>query len=540
MQLPITLVRRLSGVRIGIQLIAAFATVLALAGALGGFAIWKLAQVNAASSDLAEKWLPSVGHTTTMRTHMLDYRDLEVKHTKAADVGYMDEYEEKMQAAHAQVETQAAQYRKMLDTEDGLKRFSRYEKAWNDYLATNKKIIAFGRAQKQDDAKDVSEGAGKSLMDDAIIALDALTEYNFAGGNAAAAGAHAVYEQARLLLVALVTGAVVLGLLLAIVITGGLLQQLGGEPAHATAVTTSIARGQLYVDIPLHPDDTHSLLAGIRNMRDSIAHMVKEVRSRAEGIAVASSEIDQGNNNLSNRTEQQASTLQQTAAAMDQLSNNVKQNADGARQASQLADTASGLATRGGEAVAKVVDSMRGIDASSKRIADIIGVIDGIAFQTNILALNAAVEAARAGEQGRGFAVVASEVRSLAGRSAEAAKEIKQLVGESVQRVAQGTLQVDEAGTTMNEVVSAIRRVTDLMGEISASSHQQSQDVALVGVSIGEMDDVTQQNAALVEQMAAAATSLATQAQDLVQAAAAFILRKEDAVGIAPIMKLTS
>jgi methyl-accepting chemotaxis protein len=406
-------------------------------------------------------------------------------------------------------------------------------------LVVNKKIITFGRAQKSDDAKDVSEGAGKSAMDDAIFAIDALTQHNLAGGKAADKVARQIYQNARVLMLGLVLGATVIGLLLSVGITRGLLKQLGGEPAQAASLTTEISEGKLYTEISLKPGDNSSLLAGIRDMRDSIATMVKEVRSRAEGIAVASSEIDQGNNNLSNRTEQQASALQQTAAAMAQLNDNVKQNANGAHQASQLAKSASDLAFKGGEMVSRVVGTMKGIDVSSKRIADIIGVIDGIAFQTNILALNAAVEAARAGEQGRGFAVVASEVRSLAGRSAEAAKEIKQLVGDSVQRVAQGTLQVDEAGTTMTEVVTAIRRVTDLMGEISASSTQQSQDVELVGVSIGEMDDVTQQNAALVEQMAAAATSLATQAQELVQAAATFVLSESDAAGSKKTLHLT-
>ena len=366
------------------------------------------------------------------------------------------------------------------------------------------------------------------------MALDKLTALNFAGGKDAAEHAAAVYASARLWTFGLLGGAVLIGLVLSLIITRGLLKQLGGEPTYATSLTTEIAEGKLYMDIALKEGDSQSLLAGIRDMRDSIARMVKEVRSRADGIAVASSEIDQGNNNLSSRTEQQASALQQTAASMQQLNETVKQNAEGARQASQLALSASAVAAKGGEVVAQVVDTMKGINDSSKKITDIIGVIDSIAFQTNILALNAAVEAARAGEQGRGFAVVASEVRSLAGRSAEAAKEIKNLVGASVQRVAQGTALVDQAGSTMTEVVDSIRRVTELMGEISAASNEQSQDVARVGVSIAQMDDVTQQNAALVEQMAAAATSLSTQAQELVEAAAIFILNQADARTSAP------
>jgi methyl-accepting chemotaxis protein len=519
----------LQNVGIGTKLMLAFFLVLSLTLLLGGFSIVKLAQVNQVSSDLALKWMPSVGHTTTMRSAMLEFRDLEVKHTRAADVGYMEEYEEKMKAALAIVTQESSGYEKMIEGEEGKQLFGKFSKTWAEYLVVNKKVIDLGRANKPDDAKDIGEGAAKSLSDDAIVALDKLTALNFAGGKAAADHANGVYVSARLWTFGLLGGAVLIGLVMSLIITRGLLKQLGGEPAYATSLTTEIAEGKLYMDIALKDGDSQSLLAGIRDMRDSIARMVKEVRSRADGIAVASSEIDQGNTNLSSRTEQQASALQQTAASMQQLNDTVKQNAEGARQASQLALSASAVAAKGGEVVAQVVDTMKGINDSSKKITDIIGVIDSIAFQTNILALNAAVEAARAGEQGRGFAVVASEVRSLAGRSAEAAKEIKNLVGASVQRVAQGTALVDQAGSTMTEVVDSIRRVTELMGEISAASNEQSQEVARVGVSIAQMDDVTQQNAALVEQMAAAATSLSSQAQELVGAAAIFILNQADA-----------
>ena len=251
---------------------------------------------------------------------------------------------------------------------------------------------------------------------------------------------------------------------------------------------------------------------------------VVAVRQNSESVASASAQIASGNNDLSARTEQQASALEETAASMEELGSTVRQNADNARTANQLAVNASTVATQGAEVVAEVVETMKGINASSNKIADIISVIDGIAFQTNILALNAAVEAARAGEQGRGFAVVAGEVRSLAQRSAEAAKEIKSLITASVERVEQGSALVDKAGATMTEVVTAIRRVTDIMGEISAASSEQSAGVGQVGEAVTQMDQATQQNAALVEEMAAAAASLNTQAGELVNAVAVFQL----------------
>jgi methyl-accepting chemotaxis protein len=271
-------------------------------------------------------------------------------------------------------------------------------------------------------------------------------------------------------------------------------------------------------------DEFSPLLAALGTMQTALSQVVSTVRGNAESVATASSEIAQGNQDLSQRTEEQASALEQTAASMEQLGSTVRQNADNANQADQLAKNASSVAIQGGEVVGAVVQTMKGIEDSSRRIADIIGVIDGIAFQTNILALNAAVEAARAGEQGRGFAVVASEVRSLAQRSAEAAKEIKSLITASVEQVGQGTALADKAGTTMQEVVSAIRRVTDIVGEISTASTEQSAGVSQVGEAVGQMDQVTQQNAALVEESAAAAESLKTQAQQLVQAVALFKL----------------
>ena len=290
----------------------------------------------------------------------------------------------------------------------------------------------------------------------------------------------------------------------------------------------AISEGNLTVHIPAGGrDEMGQLLQALLQMRDNLARVVSGVRGYAEGVSTASAEIAQGNHDLSSRTESQASALEETAASMEELGSTVRQNADNARQANQMAMNASTVAVQGGEVVSQVVETMKGISTASNKIADIIGVIDGIAFQTNILALNAAVEAARAGEQGRGFAVVASEVRSLAGRSAEAAKEIKSLISASVERVEQGNIQAEKAGETMTEVVNAIRRVTDIMGEISAASSEQSAGVSQVGEAVTQMDQATQQNAALVEQMAAAAGSLSGQARELVRAVAVFKLSSD-------------
>ncbi|MEJ1162529.1 methyl-accepting chemotaxis protein [Variovorax sp. CCNWLW186] len=307
-------------------------------------------------------------------------------------------------------------------------------------------------------------------------------------------------------------------------ISRGLLKQLGGEPADATAIAHRIADGDLAVRIELKRGDQASLLHAIQGMRDSLAKVVGEVRTGTDAIATASGQIAAGNQDLSSRTEEQASSLEETAASMEELTSTVKQNADNARQANQLALSASEVAVRGGGVVSQVVDTMGSINTSSKKIVDIIGVIDGIAFQTNILALNAAVEAARAGEQGRGFAVVASEVRNLAQRSGAAAKEIKGLIDDSVGKVEAGSRQVAEAGRTMDEIVDSVKRVTDIMGEITAASQEQSTGIEQVNQAIAQMDQVTQQNAALVEEAAAAAQSMQEQAASLVEAVSVFKL----------------
>jgi methyl-accepting chemotaxis protein len=330
----------------------------------------------------------------------------------------------------------------------------------------------------------------------------------------------------------------------AILLAGGFAYWVTRSITHplneAVKIAQTVASGNLTSHIEVKTtDETGQLLQALKDMNDSLVKIIGEVRSGTDTIATASSQIASGNLDLSSRTEQQASSLEETASSMEELTSTVKQNADNARQANQLAVSASDVALKGGTVVSQVVDTMGSINESAKKIVDIIGVIDGIAFQTNILALNAAVEAARAGEQGRGFAVVATEVRNLAQRSAAAAKEIKTLIGDSVNKVEVGSKLVDEAGSTMQEIVDSVRRVTDIMGEITAASSEQSAGIEQVNQAIAQMDEVTQQNAALVEEAAAAASSLQDQAGNLAHVVSIFKLEGQQTAA-APIARGSS
>ena len=506
------------------RLVAAFGIVLALTAALGMFSVIQLDRVNGTSTELETNWLPSTRAAGEMNTDTSDFRAAELQHVLSVDDAERSRYETELSELGAAIDKHVAGYAKLVASAEEQQAFDRFKSAWSDYLAENKKVLALSRANRDDEAKVLVRGKAQQAFDKAAAELVKLSDLNEAGGVAASKRGDELFASARSAIIGLVIAAVVLGLALAVYIARALVRQLGGEPDDAAAVAGRIAGGDLGVDVALRPGDQASMMFAMKQMRDSLAQIVAEVRSGTDTIATASSQIASGNLDLSSRTEEQASALEETASSMEELTSAVKQSADNARQANSLAVSASEVAGKGGTVVAQVVHTMGAINESSQKIADIIGVIDGIAFQTNILALNAAVEAARAGEQGRGFAVVASEVRNLAQRSAAAAKEIKVLIGDSVEKVEAGGKLVGEAGSTMNDIVDSVRRVTDIMGEIMSAAQEQTAGIEQINEAISQMDQVTQQNAALVEEAAAASQSMQEQSAKLAELVGVFQL----------------
>ncbi|HTH62093.1 MAG TPA: methyl-accepting chemotaxis protein [Paraburkholderia sp.] len=392
------------------------------------------------------------------------------------------------------------------------------------YFRYTDDVVNLALANDIEKATSTLYGPGYKTQSTYLGALNAMADFLEKTMATGAAGMGSLYHTALALMIGLGIVAVLVAVIAAWVITRWLLRQLGGEPADVAVIANRIAAGELAVDIDTRAGDRSSLLVSMRTMRDGLAAIVERVRISADSIATGSSQIAAGNSDLSSRTEQQAASLQETASSMEELTATVKQNADNANQASSLAANASEVADKGNAVVGQVVATITDISESSSKIAEITGIIEGIAFQTNILALNAAVEAARAGEQGRGFAVVASEVRSLAQRSSSAAKEIKDLINASVAKIQYGSKLAGEAGNTMTEVTHAVARVTDIMGEIASASSEQSRGIDQVNIAITQMDEVTQQNAALVEEAAAASKSLEDQGRQLNDAMSFFRL----------------
>ena len=511
----------MNNLKISTRLAGTFAALVAVLLAVVIAAWSQLAAMGTQTREITDNWLPSVELVNQIETDTAKARLFELRHVMATDAAATAAHEKSMGELQAELEKLKKSYEALISSAEEQKLYDDFIADRKKYVELTAKIFESSRKNDKDQAAALLGGESLQLFNKTSATLEKLIELNSKGARQDTENAKQIEATAHIVLIVAAALAVAFATLAAL----WLIRSITRPLEQAVNAADRIAQGDLSGQIVVQSqDETGHLLSSLQRMQQSLVTTVGAVRQNAEGVASASAEIASGNNDLSSRTEQQASALEETAASMEELSSTVKQNADSARQASQLAISASTVAVQGGDVVSEVVETMKEINASSSKIADIISVIDGIAFQTNILALNAAVEAARAGEQGRGFAVVASEVRSLAGRSAEAAKEIKGLITASVERVEQGTQLVDKAGATMTEVVASIRRVTDIMGEISAASSEQAAGVAQVGEAVTQMDQATQQNAALVEEMAAAASSLNGQAGELVNAVAVFKL----------------
>jgi len=519
----------LRDLKLATKLGLAFALVLALAAAVDVFAIIKLAQVNSASTELSDRWMPAMRVVQDLKAQIARVRTREFQYIISTDPKQMDQYDKVIANDLVDLGKMQDTYVKLIATPEEKALYGDFVAMWERYMAEDAKIRAAVRQGDDAAAKELIRGESNKLIVSLRGQIDKLVKLYGDGGDAASDRGDALYASARFWIITLLIGSIVLGALCATLITRWLVQRLGGEPDYAVAIAGKIADGDLTVAIDTRDGDRNSLLFAMKSMRDSLAGLVERVRAGTDTIASASQQIAAGNVDLSARTEQQAASLEETAASMEELTSTVKQNSASASEANQLALSASSVAQQGGAVVSQVVQTMGSINQSSRKIVDIIGVIDGIAFQTNILALNAAVEAARAGEQGRGFAVVATEVRNLAQRSAAAAKEIKELISDSVQQVENGSKLVEQAGTTMEDVVDSVRRVTDIMSEISAAGEEQRAGIEQVNTAIAGMDAVTQQNAALVEEATAASQSMQDQAAALSELVSVFQLAQQPA-----------
>jgi methyl-accepting chemotaxis protein len=507
--------------KIGTRLGAGFALMLALVVAVAGVGVLRLQSVGDATREmasqalvkerLAQDWLRST-NVNSVRTFAVLTTD---------DEGVKDFLQKRMTETSAQISEAQKRIEAMLSSPEELQLSEDIKKKRTEYVGLRNTLMKLKAEGKREESAKLMAAKLLPTIEAYDGSIRGMLEYQQAQIDKTANEIDQIYRSGRTAVMVLAALAVALGAALAWMLTRSVVEPIN----EALLIADTVAAGDLSRDFETdRGGDFGRLLRGMGEMEDTLTDVVGRIKTTTDSILVASGQIASGNQDLSSRTEEQASSLEQTAASMEELTSTVKQNADNARQANQLAVSASEVAVKGGAVVGQVVDTMASIDASSKKIVDIIGVIDGIAFQTNILALNAAVEAARAGEQGRGFAVVAAEVRNLAQRSAAAAKEIKGLIDDSVGKVQAGTSLVGEAGNTMQEIVGSVKRVTDIMGEITAASHEQTQGIEQINQAITQMDQVTQQNAALVEEAAAAAASLQEQAGGLAKIVGMFKL----------------
>ena len=522
----------LSRMKVGTKLIAGFLVVAFIGALIGVLGILKTSELSDLASLMYEREMVGAQHVSASNMDMIEATrsvrsamlapTLEERNRHLSDMQQrLDRSKSQLLAAEPYFATSAGKAA-LADTTQALMAYEVIAKEMAAKLANDPLPELSSAAQHL-------FNAGAPAANKLSTQMSQLVERRNTSAKTLSEETNIIYANIRTLMLVLTVGGVLAGVALGTLITRNLTRQLGGEPADVADAANAIAAGNLSTHIDTQHAQPGSVVHAMHEMQAALRRIVSTVRESSDSIATGAQQIAIGNSDLSQRTETQASNLEETAASMEEISSTVQTSADTARQATQLATSASQAATQGGEVMQQVVQTMEQINAASRKISDIIGVIDGIAFQTNILALNAAVEAARAGEQGRGFAVVAAEVRSLAGRSAEAAKEIKTLIGNSVDKVDAGSRLVDEAGITMQHIVQEVQRVTDLIREISASTSEQTVGIGQVGEAVAQLDQMTQQNAALVEESAAAATSLNQQVQQLVEAVAIFNLGQHEA-----------
>jgi methyl-accepting chemotaxis protein len=508
--------------KVATRLVLGFAAVIVFSLVLGAVALVEVSTENNHVKNLRDGWMPAVRGSLEMMTELRAIRIAEWGAVAAQTTGDDAASDQIVDAAIDTFSKAMAKYQALPSTGDVKAAFARLQTLTPQYMQYNQQVRALAKARKRDEAMALLHGEANNVRRSMEKELSTIVELNTAGAAREGQAANDAYSHAIAYVLALIALAAAAGAAFALIIARGVARQLGGEPQDAARVAASIAAGELGVVVPVKRGDRSSLMFSLGAMQEQLTSIVRGIKTSSSSISTAAGEIAQGNLDLSQRTEEQAASLEETAASMEQLTSTVRQNADNAKQAAHLAGAASSTAQRGGDVVGRVVDTMQDISESSVKVADIIGVIEGIAFQTNILALNAAVEAARAGEQGRGFAVVAGEVRALAQRSAAASKEIKELIKQSVDRVDTGTHLVSEAGNTIQEIVESVRRVTTIMDDISAATEEQTTGIEQVNRAVSQMDQVTQQNAALVEQASAAAQSMAQQSRELLDAVAVF------------------
>jgi methyl-accepting chemotaxis protein len=513
---------RLSGLSVKMSLRLAFAVLLAGTLAIGIFALAQISRLNDSSRSIYEQGHVASRAAEEVRGNMLRSSRAQKMLLTATTAKERDELGAEIDRGLVAINGELGTLKQYTDVGDkaALEQQTKLAAAVSAWAGHLRDFVTLMKAQPLD----LSQMNWQVGMQDVSLLVETGKLEKLVDALVAARGAQAkatidasafIFKSSFVMMAAMTAALIGVAIVVSEWVVRRLTRQLGGEPVYAKDIASQIASGDLSHPIALGKKDTSSMLYALSEMRTGLAGTVGEIAASAEAIASAAGEISMGNLDLSQRTEQQAVSLERTASSMEQLTSTVRQNADNAKQASSLANNASEIASTCGSVVSRVVTTMGEINASAKNIGDITGVIDGIAFQTNILALNAAVEAARAGEQGRGFAVVAGEVRSLAQRSAAAAKEIKTLINTSLERVENGSTLAEDAGRTMNEVVKAVKRVTDIMGEISAASTEQSSGIEEINRAVTQMDAGTQQNAALVEEATAAARSLDDQAKAL-------------------------